>query len=147
MNAAAKQGTFAGAVGEGGTKGLAAFRQGRDEAEATRLGLLKELEGSRLARAQLAARSSGGGGKAYRPPVGVLEYLNTELAAVDSQLATLAPREEGWFGTSDPDRAERDRLERVASNLKAQRDYVLGMYGVPSASSEDSGIISGLADQ
>lgn len=61
MNAAAKQGTFAGAVGEGGTKGLAAFRQGRDEAEATRLGLLKELEGSRLARAQLAARGGSGG--------------------------------------------------------------------------------------
>jgi len=62
MSAASRQGTFAGAVGEGGAKGLSAFRQGRDEAENTRLALLKELEGSRMARAQLAARGGGGGG-------------------------------------------------------------------------------------
>lgn len=60
MNAASHQGTFAGAVGEGGAKGISAFRQGRDDAENTRLGLLKELEASRLARAQLAARAAGG---------------------------------------------------------------------------------------
>jgi hypothetical protein len=67
MSAASRQGTFAGAVGEGGAKGLSAFRQGRDEAENSRLALLKELEGSRMARAQLAARGGGGGGRPVDP--------------------------------------------------------------------------------
>lgn len=146
MNAAAKQGTFAGAVGEGGTKGLAAFRQGRDEAEATRLGLLKELEGSRLARAQLAARG-GGGGKAYRPPAAILSSVEGQLAEVNSALGALQPQSDGWIWDSDPDRAARMRLETTRDALLAQRNYILQMHGVPTFDTSSDGTISGLQDQ
>lgn len=59
---ASKQPTLGGAVGEAGATGLAAFRQGRDEAEKTKMDLMGTQFEIDLARQKLAAAAAGGGG-------------------------------------------------------------------------------------
>jgi hypothetical protein len=135
MNAGARQGTFAGAVGEGGAKGLAAFRQGRDEAEATRLGLLKELEGSRLARMQLAARGGGGGGRMREVPTALITATADELEATARELEALGPVPDGFmgFGGGDsPEVAERRlALRGRLGELEESLAFMMFTQGAP----------------
>lgn len=127
MDAGARQGTFAGAVGEGGAKGLAAFRQGRDEAEAARLGLMKELEAARMAQMQLAMRGSGGGGGGGLTPYQMYQISRDEAKALDDQMKNLS----AYAETLPPDSADAVAIKAMLS------DYYLGGTGgntvLPSA--------------
>lgn len=82
MDAGSRHGTLAGALGEGGAKGIEAFRGGRDAAEETRLNLLKALEDSRMARAQLAMQQAAA---SRRGRSGLTPYQAAQMARYGRQ--------------------------------------------------------------
>lgn len=130
MNAAGRQGTFAGAVGEGGAKGIAAFREGRDNAENTRLNLLKQLEDARMARATLAARSAGGGGGGSRGNYTVGQMMDDALGQLKTANDILSTPTGLDPSTALAAQNLRDNALRVLTGVQGQGK---NNYQMPSA--------------
>lgn len=113
---ASKDPNFAVAAGEAGLRAAQSYREGRDQYDADRLAILKELEGSRLAEEQMAMRRAAAARSGSSGGLTTLQALTrgTDLVKKGSELLATA-------------RLDKDvELAETASSMIEQGRVLLG---------------------
>ena len=111
-----KNPSFLGAVGEGGSAGLGAFVQARDQGDQSKLGYAKELYGLQAARQAAAARAASGSGSASGDT-----YLDKAIAQIQSDMKGMTEKTTNDMGEEvyAPISGLEDEYDRAKRQLEA----------------------------